>query len=226
MNKQAKLAKRSKEEEARLAPIYDAAVKHINQLADSAASSQEKIGAYLLDKFFEGDLKAAKDRASNKGLSLRKLALHPEIDCSYSTLSRSLDVGMMREEFKTVATLQQLSASHLVTLAAVEDQAQRKVYAEKAIRKELSSRKLKELLVADGLVAVRGRGALTVGWEKDLADHRLLGVYRACAAISQIELEDSSTVSKSAAKKALEEAEAARESLGKLIKKLKEKAEE
>ena len=225
MTQSTRLAKLSKEDEAKLAPIYDKAVKQINALNESSFGSQEKIGRYLLDNFFDGDLQAAKDRSSAKGLSLRKLSLHPEIDCSIATLSRALDVAMMREEFSSVTALQQLSASHLVALSAVEDEGQRKAYADKAAKKELSSRQLKELLVTDGLVAVRGRGALDAAWEKDLATHHLLGVYRACAAIKGIELEDSSTVTKSAAKKALDEAEAARESLNKLIKKLKEKAE-
>ena len=226
MTKSVKLAKLSKEDEAKLAPVYDKAVKHINALADSAASSQEKIGKYLLDTFFDGDVKAAKDKSSKKGLSLRKLSLHPEVDCSYSTLSRALDVATMREEFGTVAALQQLTASHLVTLSAVEDADQRRAYADKAAKKELSSRQLKELLVEDGLVAVRGRGALEAPWEKDLATYHLLGVYRACAAIKGIELEDSSKMSKNAAKKAIEEAEGAKDSLVKLIKKLKERADD
>lgn len=224
MAQKKKNTKLLKAEKEKLAPVYDEAVKKVNALLDKSAGNLGEIGKFLLDKFFDGDTDAAKAKAPNKEMSLRRLAGHPEIDCSYSTLSRAVDVAVMKEEFSSVAALQQLSASHLVVLSALEDHEMMGTYAELAAKEKLSSRKLREKLVEEGAIAVRGRGALVQNWEKDLATHHLLGVYRACGTIKSIDIAKGTTVGKTAAKKALEEAESARDNLNAIIKELKERA--
>ena len=221
MAKKSQIVNQTQKEPKNLSPIYDDAVKNINQMMEQSASKIMDIGKYLLEKFFDGDVAAAKSRSPQKGLSLRTLSLREDIDCSYSTLSRSIDAAVVHEEMGTVAASQQLTASHYLILASVEDANTREEYANIALTDNLSSRQLKNLLVKDDIVAVRGRGALKALWEQELAKSHLLGVYRACDAISQIESVGEMEMGKTATKKALEKAEEARSTLDKIIKELK-----
>jgi transcriptional regulator NrdR family protein len=211
-----------------LAPVYEEAVEKVNGFIESSAKGLVDMGQYLLEEFFEGDVELAKSRDSNKGLSLRKLAACEDIDASYSTLSRAVDAAIVNASLSGVAALQQqkLSASHLISLINVEDEEQRVEYARRAVEEKLSSRKLKELLVEDGVVSPRGMAAVSTRWENRLRSGKMLGVYRAFGTLSEsVERVEMDKLDKTSAKKALKEAETAEENLKTLIKKLKEKTQ-
>ena len=85
----------------------DDAVAFINKRIDTASSSIIEVGQYLLKHFFEGDIQKAQDRAPRKGISLRKLAEHPDLNISFAGLSRAVNLAVQEEEIGSVAALKQ-----------------------------------------------------------------------------------------------------------------------
>jgi len=212
-------------DEEQLIPIYDATVKYINEQVANAETSFLNIGAYLLKCFFDDDIDKVKSQSPVKGLSIRKLALQKDINMSLPSLSRALNLAKQEVELKTVSTSKHLTASHKVLLLSVEDLTAKKNYAKMVENKELSVRGLREKLVEDGYILVRGLGAIKEGKKRNLARMGHSKLMRSFDFISGLDAEMFGDVDKPTARKTLANAEKAKESLVQLIKKLKEKIE-
>lgn len=141
------------------AKMLDGAVEFINERMYSISENMIEIGAFLLENFFDGDIKKVKDHAPKKGISLRKLADHPDIDISYSGLSRAISLAVQEKRLGAVATPQQLTPSHKVLLLNVDNVDEKKKLAKEVKQKKLSVRQFKEVLKKEGHTKPRGRTA-------------------------------------------------------------------
>ena len=144
----------------------DKAVDFINAQANSTAKSLIEIGQYLLKEFFEGDIKKAEDRGARKGISLRKIAEHPEITLSYKTLANAIHLSHQENLFSD-SKYKPLSATHKLLLFAVSDNKKKMSFADKVVSDNLSVNKLREKLIDAKYILPRGRGALTEHSEID-----------------------------------------------------------
>lgn len=205
-----------------LAPIYEEAATEINKYAESTAKNYAAIGQYLLDTFFDGDVEAAKDRSPKKGLSLRKLASMPELDLSYPTLVRTIDVARVDKALKGDSALSQLSATHKMTICLAREEYWEE-YAKMVIVERLSTRQLKMRMTDEGAIVARGRAALDTEWKKSLAQGGMMGTFNALLALSKVKDDATDKINKSAALKALKEAESAKKKLDSLVAKLRER---
>jgi len=138
----------------------DKAVDYINAQANSTAKSLIEIGQYLLKEFFEGDIKKAEDRGSRKGISLRKIAEHPEITLSYRTLANAMHLSHQEYLFSD-AKYKALSETHKMLLFSVSDNKKKLSFADKVVSEKLSVNKLREKLIDAKYILPRGRGALS-----------------------------------------------------------------
>lgn len=170
----------------------DEAAAFINSRLDQATVSIVEIGEYLLKHFFGDDPAKAHDRGSRKGISIRKLAEHPDITLTYSALSRAVAVAVQERQLATVATLQQTTASHRILLLSIDESDGmdpkkaldlKKKYIAQVEKDKLSVRKLRDLLEADGYVKQRGMGAI-----EDAGQRKLLrsGIHRMLDPIESI----------------------------------------
>lgn len=159
------------------AKALDDAVAYINGRMNTASVSVIEIGQYLLKHFFGDDPSKASDRGSRKGLSLRKLAEHPDLTLTYSALSRAVSVAVQEKQLSTVATLQHTTASHKILLLNIDDSGGmdekkalelKKKYLAQIEKEQLSVRKFRDLLEADGYVKQRGLGAIESEAERKL----------------------------------------------------------
>jgi len=99
--------------------VLDEAVAFINKEVDGSNISLLKVGEYLLQTFFGGDVRKVYSRAPHKGLSLRKLAAHPEIRTDDSTLSRAISLAIQERQLASVDHSQHLTTSHKRALLSV-----------------------------------------------------------------------------------------------------------
>jgi hypothetical protein len=143
----------------------DKAVEFINKQANNTAKSLLETGKYLLNEFFDGDVKKAEDRAPRKGISLRKIAEHKDITQSYMTLSNAIKLAAQESMFAD-PKFKTLSESHKLLLFRLPDDKTKKTYASKVVSDNLSVRGLQDILVNKGLIEQRGRPALEEGKKK------------------------------------------------------------
>ncbi len=151
------------------ARALDDAVAYINGRMNIASVSVIEVGQYLLSHFFGDDPSKALDRGSRKGLSLRKLAEHPDIPLTYSALSRAVSVAVQERHLPAVATLQQTTASHKILLLSIDEAPDgdvnkaieiKKKYIARIEKEHLSVRRFRDILEADGFLKLRGLGAI------------------------------------------------------------------
>ena len=156
----------------------DEAVSFVNTRLDKSAASLIEIGEYLLSRFFAGDPEKVHDRAPRKGVSLRKLAEHPDILMSFPQLSRAVALAVQETQLSSVSTSKHLTASHKILLAAIENNtdlsekdllALKKRYIALIERDELSVREFHDLLIKDRYARPRGLAAV-----EDEAERKLL----------------------------------------------------
>ncbi len=152
----------------------DEAAAFINARIDKSAEGLIEIGQYLLKRFFDDDLEKFGARAPRKGISLRKLAEHPDILMSYPQLSRSVGLATQERQLASVSTLKQLTASHKLMLLAIDERAGlgakdlltlKKHYVTLVEKDGLSVRRLRDVLENDGYV--KRRGLATVASEDE-----------------------------------------------------------
>ena len=136
----------------------DEAVKFINKRTESAAQSLLEIGQYLLDTFFNSSIELVRERKPGKEVSLRKLADHPDMSLTFSSLSHAVNLAAQEHLFQS-PRYDSLTVSHKRVLFKLADEAQRMEYADIAVEQELSVRRLQDLLVGKKLIAQRGRQA-------------------------------------------------------------------
>ena len=132
------------------------AVTFINERYDSSVKSHIEIGQYILEHFFGNDIKKVREKAPRKEISLRKLALRPDLNIPVSTLARSVQLAIQELEFPTVATSRQLTPSHRLLLLAVENADEKAKYIEKIEKDELSVRGFREMLIKDEFIKKKG----------------------------------------------------------------------
>lgn len=212
-------------DDAALAPVYDAAVKFVNERVESEAANLVEIGAYLLKNFFEDNIEEARSQVPNKELSIHTLAERDDINMSYSRLSRCLNLSVQEKDLGTLATSQELTASHKILLLAVEKVADKKKYVKAVESKKMSVRALRDQLVEEGHIQQRGMGALNEGKERTLARKGHRKLMHSFDFIGALDVEMYEGIDKKTAKKALTKAEAAKTILVKLINKLNKRVE-
>jgi len=137
----------------------DDAVRYINRKSNEGARSLIEIGEYLLQKFFENDPSKVEDRAPRKGISLRKLAEHPDISLSFMSLSNAVRLAVQEHLFSD-PKYKALTDSHKIALFQIPDDETKLEYADHVIEHGLSVRGLREMLEDAQYLATRGRPAL------------------------------------------------------------------
>ncbi len=146
----------------------NAAVKFINNKANAPAKSLLDIGKYLLEHFFDNDPKKVDSRAPRKGVSLRQLANHPDIALNHQALSNAVKLAIQEDLFKS-DKYKSLTESHKLILFKLGDDKKIKLkFADKAVKENLSVRKLHNVLVEARLLAPRGRPELSQGSPSDM----------------------------------------------------------
>jgi len=170
----------------------DEAVNFINQQANAPARSLLEIGKYLLETFFDNDPKKVQDRAPRKGVSLRKLAEHPDIYMSYRNLSNAVRLALQEDVFKSVK-YKDLTDSHKLLLFSVDGATNKEKLkiADKVIAENLSVRGLHEMLVKKNLLASRGRPSLSEGTpDRNEAFDPLKSFFRPIEKLARLDLDD------------------------------------
>lgn len=202
--------------------VLDDAVTFVNTRIDRTATSLIEIGQHLLKQFFGNDPEKVGDRAPRKGISLRKLADHPDINMSFAGLSNAVGLAVQEKQLGTVQTSEQLTASHRVLLLKVEDLQSKKQYISQIEKNKLSVRRFHELLEKDGLVQRRGLAAVDDEQERKLLRsgyHKFLSPFESLAAL---EIDSVLELPKDRIKSIYSEAKKAMSQLEKLLKRLEQ----
>ncbi len=137
----------------------DDAVRYINRKSNEGARSLIEIGEYLLQKFFDNDPSKVEDRAPRKGISLRKLAEHPDISLSFMSLSNAVRLAVQEHLFID-DKYKALTDSHKIALFQIPDDEMKLHYADRVLDEGLSVRGLREMLEDAQYLATRGRPSL------------------------------------------------------------------
>lgn len=210
----------------------DDAVAFINERQDRTAISLIEIGEYLLLHFFEDDLEKVHDRAPRKGVSLRKLAEHPDVLMTYSQLSRAIALAVQEKQLDTVATLKHLTASHKLLLAGIDGHADlseseivdlKKKYAAQVEKEGLSVRSLHDLLIKDGYSKPRGLAAVGDESERKLLRSGFQSFVNPFKEIIELDLRRLFELPPATVKNAYDAAKKARERMDVIIKSLEAK---
>lgn len=204
------------------AKALEDAVAFVNTRIDRTATSLIEIGHYLLKHFFDNDPAKVSDRAPRKGVSLRKLAEHQDINMSFAGLSNAVSLAVQEKLLGSVQTSEQLTASHRVLLLKVEDADAKKRYIAKVEKDKLSVRRFHELLEKDGLVQRRGLAAVDDAEERKLLRagyHKFLSPFELLASL---EIDSVLELPKDRIKSIYSEAKKAAAQLEKLLKKLEQ----
>lgn len=137
--------------------VVDAVYEQIQDLHRGATLELwNRIGELIISSFYGGELAAWRERGP-KDSSFRKLASRFEdSDISASRLSRMVGVHELSQRLG-VASLQQLSTTHLAAVLGLPD-AEQKRLIEQAAEKNLTTRELRERAQAARKKAGDGRG--------------------------------------------------------------------
>ena len=137
------------------------AVDFINKQVNRAADSSLEIGRFLLRHFFDDDPEKVHNRSRNKAISLRMLADQPDIALSLSSLFNAVELAIFEKEV-SVQSIEQITAGHKLLLFRVKKE-ERNRYIDRVVNEKLSVRKLKNLLLEDGMLQQTGLAALDDG---------------------------------------------------------------
>ena len=126
--------------------LVEAAVSFINaKLEETVYRGSEQIGAYLLDKFFDGDVNRASSRNPKKGTSFRKLCRRDDLLVSPAALSIMVRVAAQEKFFvEKDFDSSSLSYSHKSELVRIPNNDNKIGLAKEAIQAGLPSRALAE----------------------------------------------------------------------------------
>lgn len=124
------MAKKSAEAELLPSPVPDVVIEAVVQTLramQDAATLQFAlaVGQLITERFFDGDVQKLRSHGP-KDVSLRRLAEHPDLPLSASTLTRAVGVYELVDRLGGVEAVKRLSYSHLrVVLGIPEKQQQR-----------------------------------------------------------------------------------------------------
>lgn len=137
----------------------DEAVQEVNSLAKATVlAGAIEIGRYLLREFFDDDPEKARSQDPTKAASIRKIAEHPELLVSGTTIFNSIRVAVDDRLLGENPAYKQLPWSHRVALLPVADPKKKAKLAALAARKALRVRELRAKVQALG-EAARAAGA-------------------------------------------------------------------
>ncbi len=203
----------------------DNAVEFINKRVDNFSSSMIEVGEYLLKHFFDGDIEKAHDRAPRKGISLRKLAEHPDINMSFVGLSRAVNLAVQEKELGSVSTLKHLTPSHKLLLLKVDDLKEKQKYVSRIEKDGLSVRRFDDLLIQDGYSKPRGMAAIDSPKERKLLRSGFRQYMNPFEAILEMDLSSLMEMPKTNVRSTYEAAKKARDRLDGIIRDLEGKLE-
>lgn len=129
--------------------LVDEAVKHINGLVrETVFEGAKKIGDYVLETFYEGDVEKVKSHNPKKDTSFRKLAERCDKDLlvSKTFLGNAVGVAVMCKLLPGEQAYKQLSHSHQTVLLPLREPKQVEAMAERAVEQKLPVRKLRQLV--------------------------------------------------------------------------------
>ncbi len=195
----------------------DSAVDFINKQIDTASSSLIEVGEYLLKNFFEGDLQKVQNRAPRKGISLRKLAEHPDINMSFQGLSNAVNLAVQEKELGSVQAIGQLTPTHKIHLLKVPDLKEKKKYVSRIGKDKLTVRQFEAILVSDGYSKPRGMAAIESEKERKLLRSGFQKYLSPFEAIMEMNLSSLFGMPKTNVKSTYEAAKKARKQLDKII---------
>ncbi len=134
----------------------DNAAKFVNDKWNSSCRSLIEIGEYLMNNFYDGDPEKAKAKGPKKGISLRMLAIRPDLHVSPATLSRARQLAVQEKMYFQQSTFTYLTDSHKLELLRIEDKKEKLKYAKSIEDKKLSCRAFRKVLEKDGHLLPRG----------------------------------------------------------------------
>ena len=222
--------------------LINNAVLFINDHTNRMADSPLEIGRYLLRTFFNDDPGLALNHSPSKTLSLHDLADHPDISLSYQSLQRFTRLASLEKKYfdgegtasPSGSTLIQLGASVKLLLLRLEEKNPEliRVYAERAVRENLSFRKLQDILREDGHISARGLGALEED-KRRLIGFGLSGISSTLDDLLSLDVNlekfdmkfspDAPDLPKGAVKQTIEKVRLAQEKLGEIVEKLEKR---
>jgi stalled ribosome rescue protein Dom34 len=136
--------------------VIDETIKMINKKWNSNCRNLIDIGEHLLKYFYNDDPELAKARGRKKeGVSLRKLAIRPDLNVSIATLSRAFNLAVQEKQLSKFQA-PQLTESHKILLLHIEDPKEKAVYAKKIVSQSISCRAFSRLLIKDEYMKQRG----------------------------------------------------------------------
>ena len=81
------------------------------------------IGALIIDKFFEGNAQAWRDRSGRREQSLRRLAAHPNCPLRKSALAETINVFLFVQTHPSVRELEHVAPAHVARVLRLEPDA-------------------------------------------------------------------------------------------------------
>ncbi len=117
-------------------------------VAGTVCKTLEDVGAYLLDKFYGGDVALYRSSSPSKHVSLQRLIERCDtldFPMTQTFLSNAIGVAAYSRTLPQGAKFRLLPASHRIALLRVKDPNTVEALAEKVIEKRLPVRKVREL---------------------------------------------------------------------------------
>ena len=142
-------------------PDLDAIADEFNALYDSTLGKGGlKMGKFILDKFFGGNLDKALSKDPGKNESFAALVKTGKLKVDATTLSAWVRAAHLSQWFENNNhPLDNLTTSHFVALLPLEDEEKRRVLAVKANSSRISVRDLRDLVA-------KAKSAGTIDWGK------------------------------------------------------------
>jgi hypothetical protein len=122
--------------------LVDQAVQFINEkMQETVYRGSEEIGAYLLEKFFDNDIRKAASRNSKKAMSFRRLCAREDLLVHPATLSVMVRVAAQENFFRDKGLDSgRLSFRHKAELVKLPNDDQKVAAAQKAMDEKMSAR--------------------------------------------------------------------------------------
>jgi len=153
-------------------PLVEEAVKYINEKANETLyKGSEEIGAYILEKFFDNDIKKATSRNPRKPESYRTLCEHPDLVLRPEALSVMVRVAAQEKFFVDgKLNVKRLSYSHKAELVKLENDDKKLKLVKSIISNPVSVRGLQERISKIRKDALPERSASLTALESHLHD--------------------------------------------------------
>jgi hypothetical protein len=196
------------------------------KIAETVFKGGLAIGAYVLEKFFDGDMAQVRSTNPKKGASFRSLAARcaddPTIRMSKSALHRAVSIAAVVQQLPEDAAYLRLASSHQGALLPVHDAKEIEKLAQRVLDKKLSVAVVAELVKEKREPGeTRGRPKKSVVLK---ALRRSLGAFTIDGGKKSFSAAQIHALDADDAKKALADAEGLVDRLNKLIEKLKGQA--